>query len=73
MLLVTLFITKKFIYSYGMLGAAMAFLIVMIAYLLGISIIYYREKNEREILMIYDLTVIVPVYNMETLLPNCLR
>ena len=48
MLLVTLFITKKFIYSYGMLGAAMAFLIVMIAYLLGISIIYYRERMKEK-------------------------
>lgn len=48
MLLVTLFITKKFIYNYGMLGAAMAFLIVMITYLLGISIIYYRERMKEK-------------------------
>ncbi|MGO2889140.1 MAG: lipopolysaccharide biosynthesis protein [Lactococcus lactis] len=44
MLIVTLLITKMFIYSWGMLGASLAFLVVMIVYLLGISIIYYRER-----------------------------
>lgn len=44
MLIVTLLITKMFIYSWGMLGASLAFLVVMIVYLLGISIVYYRER-----------------------------
>lgn len=48
MLIVTLLITKMFIYSWGMLGASLAFIVVMIVYLLGISIIYYKKELERE-------------------------
>ena len=44
MLVVTLLITKTFIYSWGMLGASLAFLVVMIVYVFGISIIYFRER-----------------------------
>ncbi|MDU7738769.1 polysaccharide biosynthesis protein [Streptococcus sp. HMSC078H03] len=44
MLIVTLLITKTFIYSWGMLGASLAFLVVMIVYVFGISIIYFRER-----------------------------
>ena len=39
-----LLITKTFIYSWGMLGASLAFLVVMIVYVFGISIIYFRER-----------------------------
>lgn len=46
MLVVTLLITKTFIFNWGMLGAALAFLVVMFVYLLGISIIYFRERIE---------------------------
>ena len=44
MLVVTLLITKMFVYSWGMLGASLAFLVVMIVYVFGISIIYFRER-----------------------------
>lgn len=46
MLVVTLLITKTFIFNWGMLGAALAFLVVMFVYLVGISIIYFRERIE---------------------------
>lgn len=49
MLIVTLAITKYFIYTWGMLGASIAFLLVMIVYLLGISIIYFRERAKEKI------------------------
>ena len=44
MLIVTLLITKTFIDSWGMHGASLAFFVVMIVYVFGISIIYFRER-----------------------------
>jgi len=46
MLVVTLLITKTLIFNWGMLGASLAFLVVMFVYLVGISIIYFRERIE---------------------------
>lgn len=48
MLVVTLLITKSFIFSWGMLGAALAFLVVMVVYLVGVSIIYFRERVKED-------------------------
>lgn len=48
MLVVTLLITKTFIFNWGMLGAALAFLVVMVVYLVGISIIYFRERVKED-------------------------
>lgn len=48
MLVVTLLITKTFIFNWGMFGAALAFLVVMVVYLVGISIIYFRERVKED-------------------------
>ena len=50
LLVITKFITEPFIYRYHMLGAALSFLIVMIAYLAGIFAIYMvvgRRKGKK--------------------------
>ena len=48
MLVVTLLITKRFIFNWGMIGTALAFLVVMVVYLVGISIIYFRERVKED-------------------------